>query len=101
MSVGRGTHGGIAHGSCVEGKKRVLSEAQIVDRGQLHEEVVRMLAVIDGLAVRRLALLEKLRIALSGDGSRLQAQHGAQGDRPRPSCRWAMGMNQLVEKTLS
>src|SRR5262249_4554597 len=44
---------------------------------KLHEEVVRMLTIHDGLAKRRLAGLEQLRVTAVGDRRRIKAQHAA------------------------
>ena len=59
---------------------RVLAKPVRVLHAQLHHEVMRMLAVDDGLAVRCLARLEQQRIALAADGRRFQTEHSAQHD---------------------
>jgi hypothetical protein len=60
VRVGGGADGGVAYGCGVEAEEGVLAEADIVEGSDLHEEVVGVLAVDDGLAEGGLALLEEL-----------------------------------------
>ena len=78
-------------------------EAEVVEGGELHDEVVGVLAVDDGFAVGGLALLEELGVVAAGDGGGFEGEHGAEGELAcaGPSWCWAMGMIQLVEKSLS
>src|SRR5579864_3684315 len=64
----------------VYGKQSALAEPEVVERGNLHEEIVGMLAVSDWYAVGRLALLEEERIALVTDGRGLETHHHARGE---------------------
>ena len=71
--------GGIADRRSIERKRGILRQLVIVERGQFHEEVMRMLSVNNWAAVSRLSLLEQLRVAAARDRRRLQAQHGSPG----------------------
>ncbi len=53
---------------------------EVVKGGELHEEVVGVLAVGDGLTEGGLALLEEERVLLGGDGGGLEREHGAEGE---------------------
>src|ERR1700722_13199778 len=72
--------GGVAYRSSVEAEQSACSQREIVERGQFHEEIVGVLAVDNGQAVGRFALLEEQGIAFAGDGRRLEAEHAAQGE---------------------
>ena len=78
MGIGHWSQRRVAHRCVVQVPKRVLAEPVRVLHAQLHHEVVRVLAVDDGLAVGGLAGLKQQGIALVADGRGLQAQHGAQ-----------------------
>src|SRR6266571_2283830 len=78
MRVSAWTHGRISHRRGIKRKETVFSQPQVVQRGHLHDEVVRMLPVIDRLAESRLSLLEKQRIEALRYGCRLQAEHGSE-----------------------
>ncbi len=72
--------GRVAHRCGVERQQRVVRNRKIVERGDLHEEIMRMLAVDDRRSIRSLALLEELRIVAITDGCRLKREHGAHGE---------------------
>lgn len=80
MRVSDGAYGGVSGGRGIEGKQRVGAELPIVERGDLHEEIVRVLAVDDGAAVGGFSLLEEQRVFAAGDGGGLKAEHGAQSE---------------------
>src|ERR1700722_18609405 len=73
--------GGIAYRRSVKAEQRVVRERQIVERGQLHKEIVRVLAVDDRIAVSRFSLLKQLRIIAAADRRRLKRKHCARGER--------------------
>ena len=77
VRIGDGTEGGIAERRGVDVADGVTGERMRVLRGQLHEEIVRMLRVDDRTAADRLAGLEQLRILLA-DRERLEAEHRPQ-----------------------
>src|SRR5438874_2585020 len=78
MRVSAWSHGRIADRRGIKRKQAVFSQAQVVQSGQLHDEVVGVLPVIDRLAERRLSLLEKQRIEALRYGCRFQAEHGSE-----------------------
>ena len=80
VRVGGGADGGVADGCGVEAEEGALAEADVVEGGDLHEEVVRVLAVDDGLAEGGLALLEELGVLAVGDGGGFEREHGAEGE---------------------
>src|ERR1700761_4551242 len=84
MRIGAGTHSRIADGRCIKREQTVCSQAQIIECRQLHDEVMRMLSVIDWLAKSRFSLLKKQRIEAIGDSCRLQAEHGAESKLASP-----------------
>ena len=75
MRIGDGSERGVADRREIRIDKCVLANlARIVDsRG--HDEIVRMLAVGDRQAVRRLAGLKQQRVAAIGYGCGFQAEH--------------------------
>ena len=105
VRVGGGADGGVADRGGVEAEEGVFAEAEVVEGGDLHEEVVGVLAVDDGLAEGGFALLEELGVLAGADGGGFEREHGAQGELAvstvLPERRMAMGMSQLVEKNLS
>src|SRR6476661_3006128 len=82
MGIRAWPHGWIADRRSIKREQRIFSESQIVERGQFHDEVMRMLAVIDRLAERRFTLLEQKRVEALRHGCRLQTEHG-------PKCEFA------------
>src|SRR6185503_14052566 len=58
-------------------------QSVVVLRGQLHEQIVRMLSVVDGVPFTYLAGREQIRIATSANRPRLCAQHGSQREAAR------------------
>src|SRR5579883_244522 len=79
MRKGDGAERGVTDGRGVEAGETVLAEVAVIDGGQFHEEVVRVLAVDDGLAEGGFALLEDLGVIAARDRGRLKAEHGAKG----------------------
>src|SRR5919198_1801630 len=67
--------GRLAGGGEVELDAKTRRERAFVHRGQLHPEIMRMLAVNERLALVALAALQQQRIAAVGDGCRIQAEH--------------------------
>ena len=53
----------------------VVGDLAAVERGELHEEVVRVLAVVQRLAVQRLAALQQQRVAAASDRRGLEREH--------------------------
>ena len=81
MGIGGRTQGGFAARAAVEVDRGTFAEHDLVEGGEFHEEIVRVLAVDDGDAVGGFAGGEEQRIALAGDGGGFGAQHGAEGER--------------------
>ena len=63
VRIGGRPHRWIAHGRDVERQEGAIGQFVIVQSGQLHEEVVRALAIHDGAAEGSFALLEEFRAA--------------------------------------
>src|SRR6185312_9277913 len=78
MRIRAWPHGRIANRSGVKRKQRVVPQREVVERGQFHEEIVRVLAVINRLAESRFTLLEQKWIETLGHGCRFQAEHSAE-----------------------
>jgi hypothetical protein len=57
----------------------MLPHLVVIQSSQLHEKVMGMLTVHDGTAKSGFTLLEKLRIAPVRNRSRLEAEHGPEG----------------------
>src|SRR6266566_9388678 len=77
------TDGGFARRGDVEREaERVRDQGTLVKRRQLHEEIVRMLDVMDVHALVELAGLEQLRIAGAADLEWVRAEHGAEVQLP-------------------
>ena len=83
MRIGGGPDGGIADRRGVEAQQGVFASSDVVEGGDLHEEVVRMLAVDDRLAEGGLALLEEQWILAAGDGGGFEGEHRAEGKLAR------------------
>src|ERR1035437_472860 len=79
MRVSGRANCGIAYGRKIKAEESVLSQMDVIKTCELHEEVVRMLTVRNRNSVGRFAFLKQQRIALAGDGRRLQAEHGSHG----------------------
>ncbi len=75
MRVGRGPYGWTSFWSDIERVQAFVALLQVVQGRQLHEEVVGMLSVFDGLVVSRFALLEEQRVLFAGDGCRFKREH--------------------------
>ena len=61
------------HGRGVKGKQAVLPQFQVIERGNLHEEIMRMLAVNNRLPESSFALLKQKRVVPARDGCGLKA----------------------------
>ena len=102
VGVGGRTEGGFAARAAVEVDGGAFAEDDLVEGGEFHEEIVRVLAVDDGDAVGGFAGGEEQRVALAGDGGGFGAEHGAEGEGAGSGAvRRALSMTQLVEKILS
>ena len=88
LAVGKGdrSEGWIADWRDVNEEHAAAGERPRVFGRQLHEEIVRMLAVDDRLAERGLAGLKELGILPVADRGRLEAEHRAELNRAAP-CR--------------
>ena len=80
VGVGGGAEGGVADGGEVEAEEGCFGEAEVVQGGELHDEVVGVLAVDDGVASGGFALLKELGIEAVRDGGGLEREHGAEGE---------------------
>src|ERR1022692_4707646 len=78
MGIGNWPHRRVTNRSVVQIPNRVLTKPVRVLHAQLHHEVMRVLAVYDGLAVGCFASLEQQWIELASNGRGFQAKHGAQ-----------------------
>ncbi len=65
----------LAHGSAGDGEAGPFRERHAPDRGELHEQVVRVLAIDERLSVERLASLEQLAITLGANRRGVEAEH--------------------------
>ncbi len=68
----------LTHRSGVQLDTQAVRDRAFVDRGQLHEHVVGMLPVVEGLVVAELAGGEEIRVAALAGGHRVGAQHRPQ-----------------------
>src|SRR5581483_2746528 len=80
------------------------AQIQVVQGGELHNEIVRMLTVDNGPAKSSFSLLKQFRIVPAGHGCRFKAQHGADGKRSWTQlalCHWhkPVGREDLVRTT--
>src|SRR5437868_11768256 len=73
--IGKRTDCRITHRRGVERYQRLLPELIVVQNGEFHKEVMRMLTIDDRLAESGFALLKQFRIAPLGYGGWFQAQH--------------------------
>ena len=73
-----------AHRRTDQGDACVVGDRNPPRRRELHEEIVRMLAIDQRLAVERFARLKKLAIAVSADRGGIEAQHS--GKHQLTSC---------------
>src|SRR5215831_17064725 len=80
MRVSHWPHGRITSGREVKRQKTLLSELQVIESSQFHDEVVRMLPIGNRNSESRFALLEEQRIPPVGHGRRFQAQHRARSE---------------------
>src|ERR1700748_3905303 len=69
-------HGRVADRRCIKRKQSVFADLVVIEPGNLHEEIMRMLAVIDRIAECRFTLLKQLRIETLGDCGGVKADHG-------------------------
>src|SRR6185312_9578656 len=82
MRVSDWAHRRIAHGRGVNREESLFADLPVVECGNFHDEVMRMLSVIDRAPKGRFTLLEKLGVETICDGRRLQAQHGTKCELP-------------------
>src|SRR5215469_1940213 len=75
MWIGRRSDGGIAYGSEIKGEQVAFADRQIINRGQLHEKVVRMLSICNRQSISRFTLLEQQRVTFAGHSCGLKAEH--------------------------
>src|SRR5213593_4131529 len=71
-------HRRLAHRSEIDGEPQIPAHGPLVQRGELHEELVRVLAIVQRRFPVGLARLEGQRIASSSDGPRLGTEHAAE-----------------------
>ena len=76
--------GRIANGCGIKREQPVLPQLQIVERGNLHEKIMRMLPVGNGLSKSRFAQLKKQRVLAPRDGGGFEAQHRSRREHARP-----------------
>ena len=78
MWIGDRADGWVPNRSRIKANQSMIAEFHIIEHGEFHEEVVRVLAIYDGLAEGGLALLKEFRIIAAGDGGGLKRKHGPQ-----------------------
>src|ERR1700744_2525691 len=81
-----GTQRRIADRSDITAQQRVRADLMIVERSDLHEEIVRVLPVNDWFTESGLALLKEFRVETPADCRRLKAEHGAQSELAGAIC---------------
>ena len=69
---------GLSRKAEVREHRALAGKPQAIGHGQLHEEVVRVLAIDKRLAIQRLSRLEEQRVAALADGRRIGREHAAQ-----------------------
>src|SRR5580698_4735378 len=72
--------GWVSYWSGIKRQDGLFTGLVVVERGEFHEEVVRVLAVDDGFAEGSLTLLEELGIIAARYGCRFKTEHGPQGN---------------------
>src|SRR6516165_10468203 len=82
MRIGCRSDGGITDGGRVKRQPSLLAEFPVVESGQFHQELVRVLAIDDWIAIGRLALLKEQRILPLSNGCGFEAEHSTQGEIP-------------------
>src|SRR5688572_485522 len=65
----------------VELQSHSRGQLALIDARCLHEEIVRMLPVVDGTAVARFARRKQIRIAALADGGALDAEHRSKAEK--------------------
>src|SRR5271155_2963680 len=83
VGIGRWAERGIAGRSDVEREESFIAPFQIIEKGELHYEIVGVLPIDNGEAVSGLALLKQQWVAAIGDGRRLEGQHSANRENAR------------------
>src|SRR6185312_12969927 len=78
MFKSRGPHRRVANGRSIKREQPVLPDLVVIERGNLHEEIMGMLPVIDRLAECRFALLKELWIGAFCHAGGVKADHGPQ-----------------------
>src|SRR2546429_9133805 len=71
-------HRRLAHRSEIDGEPQIPAHGPLVQRGELHEQVVWVLAIVQRRSPVGLARLEEQGIASSSDGPRLGTEHAAE-----------------------
>src|ERR1700720_2198513 len=58
VRISKRPHGRVAHGRSVERQQSICAQFVVVERSQLHEEIVGMLTIHDGMSEGGFALLK-------------------------------------------
>src|SRR4051812_27032543 len=80
MRIRYRTKGGLSDRSIVNVPYGVVTQRVRVLDTEVHEEIVRMLAIDDRLAIGRLSCLKQKRIPAVRDCRRLKTEHGPEHD---------------------
>src|SRR5207244_13231004 len=72
------SHRRLANRSEIDGETQIPAHRPLVQRGELHEQVVWVLAIVQRRSPVGLARLEEQGIASSSDGPRLGTEHAAE-----------------------
>src|ERR1700722_16399657 len=75
MWISDGSEGRVAYGSNVEIDGRRLRNFVGVVEAEGHDEIVRVLRIVERMAVGGFAGLEQERVTLAGDGGGIEAEH--------------------------
>lgn len=78
MHVGHRTERRLARQPRVERHGEIAGHRLLEHRGHLHQQIVRVLSIVQRLALIRFATLQKQGITARANGSRFQAHHAMQ-----------------------
>ncbi len=82
MGKGDRTKGGLAGKTAIELPAHVAAERTVVLGCDFHQQVVRVLAIMNRVAIAQLARGQEIGITAAANGRRLQADHRAEAEAP-------------------
>src|SRR6266496_3530486 len=80
MRVSSWAYGGVPDGCSIKRQQGLVAQTQVVESGEFHDEIVRVLTVHDGPSKSSFSLLKQFWIVSAGHSCRFKAQHGADSE---------------------